>query len=203
MRNVTLALCCFFVSIPMVAQQPAASSKPATSPAASTAPQTPPPPAHPLTDFQAKEILELTGASKIKQQLTEGMTNYFSHSMPFVPKDVMDDLQQSLGKLDVETPAIADLKQRISEEDARSIIAFYKTPAGKTMIDTVPSILRESEQAGVQMARKTAQDVVTRHRPEIEAAAKQYQQEHAPKPTPSLNTPAAPSAPATTTPPSK
>lgn len=195
MHKATMALGCFLMAGATFAQQtPSAASSPAKAPAADQASTAP---AHPLTDVQAHEMLKITGADKIKPELTEGLTNYFHNSLPFAPKDVTDDLDQSLAKLDVETQVIAIYKQHISTEEAESIIAFYKTPAGKHMIDALPEILQQSQQTGMQLARKTAQEVVTRHRPEIEAAAKQYQAEHAPKPAPSLNAPASPNAPAT------
>jgi uncharacterized protein len=204
MYKATAALGCFLMTGAIFAQQtPSTASSPAKAPAAgqaSTAPASTAP-AHPLTDVQAHEMLKITGADKIKPQLTEGLTSYFHNSLPFAPKDVTDDLDQSLAKLDVEAQVIAIYKQHISTEEAESIIAFYKTPAGKHMIDALPEILQQSQQTGMQLARKTAQDVVTRHRPEIEAAAKQYQAEHAPKPGPSLNTPSPDTPPAPSTPP--
>jgi len=163
---------------------PAASSNPAAS-APGAEPEAAPP-AHPLTDAQAHQMLDLTGANKIKGQLTSGYINYLHNSMPFLPKDVSDDLQQSFDKLDLDTPIIAVYKQHISTDDAEAIIAFYKTPAGKDMIDAMPGILQQQQQVALQQGRKTAQEVIQKHRPEIEAAAKQYQEEHAPKPAPSL-----------------
>jgi hypothetical protein len=202
MRNATLALTCFLLAGTAFAQQkpgspsttaaPAASAPTAPKAAvASTTPATSQAPANPITDAQAKQMLEVTDALALKDQLQHGMMNYLHSSMPFLPQDVSDDLNQSFQKLDLQTPIIAIYKQHISTEDADSIIAFYKTPAGKHLIQAMPEILQQSQQTGVQLARKTAQDVIQSHRPEIEAAAKQYQQEHAPKPAPSLNTPPA------------
>jgi uncharacterized protein len=199
MRNPILALSCLLLAGAAIAQQ--TPSSPSTSPAASKAPTTSKPqaspqaqaastaPANPLTDAQAKQMLEMTGAISLKDQLTKGMMSYIHSSMPFLPKDVSDDLDQSFQKLDLETPIIAIYKQHISAEDADAIIAFYKTPAGKNMIQAMPIILQQTQQTGVQLARKTAQEVLESHRPELQAAAKQYQEEHAPKPAPSLNTP--------------
>jgi uncharacterized protein len=219
MRNTALALSCILLAGVAAAQQTgAASSKPATpgSTAAKAMPGAEPAseaPAHPLTEAQAHEMLELTGATKIKGQLTQGYMNYVHNSMPFLPKDVNADLEQSFSKLDLDTPIIAIYKQHISTDDAQAIIAFYKTPAGKNMIDAMPAILQQQQQVAVQEGRKTAQDVIQRHRPEIEAAAKQYQEEHAPKAAPSLSSPSSPGAakpsgsapggsgPASTTPP--
>ena len=191
MRNAVLALCSFTLLGSALAQQtPSSSTAPAKAPAASSssAPAAAQAPANPLTDAQAKQMLQMTGAIEMKEQLLHSVMNYFRSSMPFMPKDVSDDLEESFGKLDLETPIIAIYKQHISATDADAIIAFYKTPAGKDMIQSMPAIMQQSQQVGLQLGRKTAQEVVERHRPEIEAAAKQYQQEHAPKPAPSLNT---------------
>jgi uncharacterized protein len=206
MRNSVLALSCILLagaataqqtsapsstsSSPAAAKSPAASSSSASSKAPASEPESQAP-ANPLSDAQARQMLELTGGTKIKGQLTTGYMNYIHQSMPFLPKDVSDDLQQSFEKLDLETPMIAVYKQHISANDAEAIIAFYKTPAGKDMAEAMPMILQQQQQVAVQEGRKTAQEVIQKHRPEIEAAAKQYQAEHAPKPAPSLNSPGA------------
>ena len=215
MRNSVLALSCILLAGVASAQQttgapsstsaasaatkaPAASSSSEASKAAPGSEPESEAPAHPLTDAQAHQMLELTGATKIKGQLTNGYMNYIHSSMPFLPKDVADDLEQSFGKLDLDTSIIAVYKQHISADDADAIIAFYKTPAGKDMMNAMPAILQQQQQVAVQQGRKTAQDVIERHRPEIEAAAKKYQDEHAPKPAPSLSSPgASPSTPST------
>lgn len=214
MRKSALALSCILLTGVAVAQQKPAGSSTSSTPATSKTPAASSSsdasnaapgaqaPANPLTDAQAHEMLELTGAVKMKEQLTHGYINYFHTSMPFLPKDVTDDLEQSLDKVDLETPIIAIYKQHVSADDATAIIAFYKTPAGKDMIDAMPAIMQQSQQVGMQLGRKTAQEVIQRHRPEIEAAAKQYQEEHAPKPAPSLSSPGASSSTAPSTQPS-
>ncbi|MBV8116048.1 MAG: DUF2059 domain-containing protein [Silvibacterium sp.] len=209
MRNHALAFSCILLAGVAAAQQTtgapsatsaasqaskppaAASSSAGASKAAPGAEPESQAPAHPLSDAQAHQMLELTGATKIKGQLTNGYMNYIHSSMPFLPKDVSDDLEQSFSKLDLDTPIIAVYKQHISADDADAIIAFYKTPAGKNMMETMPVILQQQQQVAVQQGRKTAQEVIQKHRPEIEAAAKKYQDEHAPKPAPSLSSPGA------------
>lgn len=197
MRKTALALSCFVLLGSSFAQQAASAgsqSTPSEKPSTAAASAVPAPPANPLTDAQAKQMLEMTGALEMKEQLTHSVMNYFRSAMPFIPTDVTADLEQSFAKLDLETPIIAIYKQHISAQDADSIIAFYKTPAGKNMIQAMPAIMQQSQQVGLQMGRKTAQEVVERHRAEIEAAAKQYREDHTPKPAPSLNdTPPSPS----------
>ena len=188
-----------FVGAAFAQQKPSGnppSGNPPSTPATVKTEAVPAPPAHPLTDAQAKAMLDVTGEVAMKGQLTNGIMNYVHASMPFLPQDANDDLVQSFQKLDLDTPIIAIYKQHISVEDADAIIAFYKTPAGKNMMQIYPQLLLQSQQAGVQLMRKTAQEALERHRPEIEAAAKQYREEHAPRPAPTLNTPGAKPAPA-------
>jgi hypothetical protein len=161
------------------------------------------PPANPITDAQAHELMELTGTDKLKDQLT----NYFMSRIeqaPFMPKDVLTDMHDSLEKTDVNTSAVATYKKYLSTEDAASIIAFYKTAAGKALVKATPQIMAEVEHGAMETGQQVAREVIERHRPEIEAAQKAYQAEHAPpslapKTTPATKAPAAP-APATTTP---
>jgi len=195
----------FALSCLLLAGVAGAQQKPASAPSTSGAPSMDamahPAPANPLTDAQAHQMLEITGAEKIKGQLTTGYMNFIQSRMPFLPKDVNDDLQQSFEKMDLDTPIIAIYKQHISTDDATAIIAFYRTPAGKAMIDAMPEILQQQQQLAMQQGRKTADDVIQKHRPEIEAAAKQYQAEHAPARPPSLNSPGATPPPDSSTPP--
>jgi len=165
------------------------------------------PPANPITDSQVHELMELTGTDKLKDQLTQYIMRNIEQA-PFMPKDVIDDMHASLEKADINTAAAATYKKYLSTDDAAAIIAFYKTPAGKSLVKVTPQIMSEVERGAMQTGQGIAREVIDRHRPEIEAAQKAYQAQHAP---PSLSTPApgakAPGtsstptpAPATTTP---
>ncbi|MFT4114638.1 DUF2059 domain-containing protein [Silvibacterium sp.] len=181
--QVTLFGCCLLVASAFAQQASTPAATPAKpAPPAATAQQVPPPPANPITDAQAHELMELTGASQMQEQLVKGMTVYFQQHIPFAPQDVIDDLVQSLAKVDLQTPVIALYKQHISTTDAAAVIAFYKTPAGKDMIHVMPAIMLQSDRIGMEVGQKTAQEVFQRHKDELQAAAKKYQAEHAPKP---------------------
>ncbi len=187
----TLAACSQSAPKPAAAAPPstpttAGAPQQAASPAQSPAQGEVTPPANPITDTQVHELMELTGTDKLKDQLTQ----YIMHSMqqaPFMPKDVLDDMHASLEKVDVNTPAVATYKKYLSTDDAASIIAFYKTPAGKDLVKLTPQIMKEVEGGAMQAGQQVARGVIERHRAEIEAAQKAYQAEHAP---PSLSAPA-------------
>ena len=172
LRNLLFGFTPFVVSLAVFAQ-----AAPAPKPAAPAGPAAP---AHPLTVAQAHEIMQLTGTAKIKQQLTDNMLRYFEQSFPpFMPKDVMVDMKDSLAKADIDTPVVAIYQQHLSTEAAVKVIEFYKTPAGHELIEATPLILGDAQKTALATGQKIAHDVIERHRPEIEAAQKTYQAQHA------------------------
>ncbi len=190
MRNVLIGLSPVVLTLTAFSQQAAAPKppvtvKPSTPAIAAPAANTPPPPEHPLTNEQAHQLMELTGTSKLKPELIENMHKYFARSFPpFVPQDVKDDLNASIDKMDVDTPVLAVYKKYISTEDATKAIEFYKTPAGHRIAESESALTAEVQRAATQVGQQTAKEAIDRHRPEIEAAQKKYQEEHAAKPGP-------------------
>ncbi len=137
------------------------------------------PPEHPVTLDQVHEMMQLTGAGNLARQMMEKLMPLMRQSMPpYMPSDVLDDIQSSMLHADLETPIIHVYQQHLSTDDGAAIIAFYKTPAGQRFLATMPAIVQESQQAGGQVGRQIIDDVLTRHQPEIEAAKKKYDQEH-------------------------
>jgi hypothetical protein len=176
------ALCAtapFLLAISVMAQAPAA--HPAQTPASPAAakPAGPPPPAHPLTAVQAHELMRLTGTDQIKTRLVENIMTYFEQRFPpFVPADVKTDLRTSLDKMDIDTPTVATYQRYLSTEDAEKTIEFYRTPAGKDLLNVTPKLLSEIQQAALKQGQDTSRAVIERHKTEIEAAQKTYEQQH-------------------------
>lgn len=140
-------------------------------------------PLHPITVAQAQELLHLTHADAMQQQMNRNMVNYLRQALPpFVPADVLADIQAKLQNSNFDSKVISIYQQHISERDAAAAIAFYKTPAGQNMVTVMPVIERESMEAGIRAGQEIAHSVILAHKVEIQAAAKKYEQEH-PQPT--------------------
>ena len=142
---------------------------------------------------------QLTGAEAMKKRIVSlALQSYRSQFPPYVPPDVIDDLDKSLENADLESHAAEIYPKYISTEDATQIIAFYKSPAGQRMIAAQPYMASELQRSAIQIAQQTARDVMMRHKDEIEAAQKKYIEEQQQK-KPSLTTPE-PTKPSTDTP---
>jgi hypothetical protein len=148
------------------------------------APSADQPPAHPITAAQVHELLELTGANRLRDEMMSSTLGYLRTSFPpYVPKDVIDDLQASLQRIDLEPTALKAYQMHVSTEDAAQVIAFYKTAAGRRVIAVMPLIARQMQVSATIDATQVARQVVERHKDEIKAAALRYQQEHSDAPT--------------------
>jgi hypothetical protein len=156
-------------------------------PAASTAPAIQPP-AHPITAAQIKEMQDLSGAVEMKKRIVANAMQYYRSAFPpYIPADVVDDLDKSLQNADLESHAAEIYPKYISTEDADRIIEFYKSPAGHRFIEAQPYMMTEMQRSAIQVAQQTAKDVITRHKAEIDAAQQKYMEEHQQN-KPSLNT---------------
>jgi hypothetical protein len=141
-------------------------------------------PEHPITPAQVHEIMQLSGAHQLAVQMMRGiMVNMRGAFPPYVPKDVIDDIQSSLEKMDFEPMAIESYERHVSTEDAAQIIAFYKTPAGRRFIGVMPQVTKEMQESGAKAGTQIVQEVIDRHMDEIKAAAAKYRDEHSDTPT--------------------
>ncbi|GEM_PF-1174377 len=192
MRIFSTAVCVAALSAAALAQQ---SSAPATPPASSNgqaaqqaAPL--PAPAHPITADQIKEMQAVTKTDDLKKHIVATAMQYYRSAFPpFIPQDVIDDLDKSLQTADLNAKAGEIYPKYISTEDAAKIIEFYKTPAGQHLVVAEPYMISELQRSAIQIAQDTARDVITRHKAEIEAAQQKYAEQHQ-QSKPSLNAPA-------------
>lgn len=179
MRTSVLLLCSVLIVGASAVAQTAPASPAGASQAASSSALPAPPPLHPLTVAQAQEILKLSHADKLKNQvMTQMMGNMKRVFPPYMPKDVIDDLLTSLENIDMDSFTVKIYQEHISEQDATAIIAFYKSPAGQRMLIAMPEIVSETQEAGARAGESVAREVIERHKAEIIAAAKKYKAMH-------------------------
>jgi hypothetical protein len=120
---------------------------------------------------------------------------------------VWTDVQTNIDGIDYATLMQPIYAKYLSQEDAAKALEFYKTPAGKRVLQSMPPMLGESVAAAQQKGRQVGREAIEKHRPEIEEAQKKYQAEHAPpagstgpgtgSATPAPSSPSAAPAPAT------
>lgn len=135
------------------------------------------PVANPASSAQIRELLDLTGATRNAHLMVGRMIEQMQAQAPtFFPKDFWTDMRQSFQQLDAESILVPYYKKYYSEPDVQKAIAFYQSPAGKRLVAIQPVILQQTQKIVMQRAQAVGQQVWVRHKQEIEALAKQYQQ---------------------------
>jgi hypothetical protein len=129
---------------------------------------------------QTRQLLDLMDYKKIEQSNWSQMIAMNKQAAPFIPNDVWTDVQSNVDSIDYPTLLQPIYAKYLSQDDAAKALVFYQTPAGKRVLQSMPPMLGESVQAAQQKGRQVGRDAIEKHRPEIEAAQKKYQAEHAP-----------------------
>ncbi len=157
------------------------------------------PPKDPITLAQTRELLDLMNYKKIEDSNWSQMISMNRQAAPFIPEDVWTDVQSNVSSIDYPTLMQPIYAKYLSQADAAKALEFYRTPAGKRVLQSMPPLLGESVAAAQQKGRQLGREAIEKHRPEIEAAQKKYQAEHAPKGAPGNGSaaPTEPSSPST------
>ncbi len=158
-----------------------AATAPSNRKIGSLTPGQPAPPEHPITLAQTRELLDLMNYKKIEDSNWSQMIAMNKQQAPFIPEDVWTDVQSNVSSIDYPALMQPIYAKYLSQEDAEKALVFYRTPAGKRVLQSMPPLLGESVAASQQKGRQLGRDAIEKHRPEIEAAQKKYQEEHPPQ----------------------
>lgn len=189
-----LAVCLLFFSSALLAQSndPAvpSSTQPPSTQAAPTEAAT-----DPAKEADIRHLLDVTGAKALMTQQMASMETTLRPLLTnsFPPGEYRDKLIQLFfekfhSQADSETLiklVIPVYDKYLSDEDIKGMIQFYSTPLGKKMIDVLPKLTAESNEAGQrwgqQMGRQTMIDVLQEH-PDLRQALENANKPALPQP---------------------
>ncbi len=131
-----------------------------------------------------EEMLTLTKADKLIDQVFDQINNAVKaqlNSLPLSPdmdpqrrqmamdvqKQLMDLLRRKLAWDKMKPLYVRIYSESFSEEEVSAIIAFYTTPAGKSMLEKLPLVMSKS----MEMVQPMMKDIMPEVQRIIEAAA--------------------------------
>ncbi len=91
-----------------------------------------------------KQLLNVTGASSLSQQIVMQMLISMKSQYPQVPQKFWDAFSSEFNADDLIKELIPIYSKYYSDEDIKGLIAFYQTPLGKKTIALLPQISQES-----------------------------------------------------------
>lgn len=116
-----------------------------------------------LTDEQlARKMLDVTGASKLGEQVADSMLETF-RKMPNLPAGFIDKLRQNMHGSDLIELIVPIYLKHYDRATMITVIRFYQSEPGKALISSLPAVTAESMEAGKAwgkvLAEKTLHDL--------------------------------------------
>jgi hypothetical protein len=124
----------------------------------------------PQKEARIRELMELTGAKNLGQELIQaGMEQFRSSvqdSQPDNPraKQFVDAFvarfQKHFDPNSLTDRIIPIYDKYLTDEDLKGLIAYYHSPLGQRMLKSLPELTRESQAAGFAMGQRAAQETM-------------------------------------------
>ena len=105
------------------------------------------------------ELLAITNAEKMGNQMLEQIFNAYEHMIPDVPVEVWEKARREMRSGDMLELIIPIYAKHFSREDIRGLITFYKSPAGKKFIDKQETIMKESMEIGMAWGHEVSKKI--------------------------------------------
>lgn len=132
------------------------------------------PPAHPCTEAQVREYFTINHALDISQKTMINLVHsQRALSPPYLTPGFWDDMEKAVGQIDLVPLVVPSYQKYISEEDMAALIAFYKTEAGKRILEAQPAMASAISDAGRKAGEQVGAEVAKKHADEIQRLMKQ------------------------------
>ena len=111
---------------------------------------------------KVKELMQLTGAANLGIQTMRNMIVEFQKLAPNVDSTFWNDFMNEVDVDEMENMVIPIYQQHFTSGDVDGLIAFYKSPLGRKMVNKLPVITQECYKIGQQYGEKLGRTVVER-----------------------------------------
>lgn len=107
-----------------------------------------------------KELIFITGAKNVTQQILNQSVDAMKSQFPQVPQKFWNEFKAGSNADELINRLIPIYNKYFTEEDIKQLIAFYQTPLGKKLISVNPQVARDSLIVGQQYGKEVAQTVI-------------------------------------------
>jgi uncharacterized protein len=106
------------------------------------------------------DLLELTGAIKLSQQMLVRMIEAQKKGHPEIDAKVWDRYQAKLNVSDMVGSIAAIYDRHFSTEDLVATATFYRSAAGQRMIKEMPAVMSEAMAVGQEWGRQKSAELM-------------------------------------------
>lgn len=131
------------------------------------------PPSDPATEDQIREYLSLIHVDKLAHEMLAKQVDAMqTTSASYYPTAMWDDFRDEFAKIDVGAPYVKIYQKYLSREDMAAILAFYRSPSGKKLLDAQTPAIADAQKVLGAEGREIGERVVAKYKEQIEAAVK-------------------------------
>ncbi len=115
-----------------------------------------------LPDADIRELIEVSGMTKIAEQITDHVFTLYEKTIPSVPKEFWRRYRAEMRTDDFVEIIVPIYAKHYSREDIRGLIAFYGSPLGKKVLEKQGLVAQESMAAGMSYGQGIAKKIISR-----------------------------------------
>lgn len=107
-----------------------------------------------------RELLEITGTPELGLQMAERILKQMKQTHPDVPDKFWKEFEAEMNKKAFIDMIVPIYDKHFSKEDIEKLIEFYQTDVGQKYVEKLPTLTKESMEAGRQWGRQIGQRIV-------------------------------------------
>jgi len=108
----------------------------------------------------ARELMEVTGSSKLAMQVMEQMITPLKQAVPDVPEDFWSRFMAEINPDELVAKVVPIYCEHYSLDELEQLLAFHKSPLGQKVIEETPAIMKQSMAAGQEWGRQVAKRAI-------------------------------------------
>lgn len=106
-----------------------------------------------------RKLLDVTGSARIGVESADQLIEQFKTAMPQVPEEFWRDFRAELNEEALVELLVPIYDKHLTHEEITGLIEFFETPIGKSYVEKMPAIMRESQMAGQKWGQKVGMKV--------------------------------------------
>jgi hypothetical protein len=107
-----------------------------------------------------QQFMEVTGSAKLGMQVLTNVVAAYKNIYPEAGNEFWDEFIKEVDPQAMVNLVIPVYERNFSDEDIVQLIAFYKTPLGKKVVEKMPAIMQESMQIGAAWGKQMSEKVM-------------------------------------------
>lgn len=106
-----------------------------------------------------RQLMEITGAAKMGEQMMTNMVASYKQNFPAATTEFWEAFMKEADMSQLMEQIIPIYAESFTDDDIQQMLAFYKTPIGRKMIEKMPIIMQQSMQLGGQWGKQLSEKV--------------------------------------------